>query len=81
MNLFYQLPDDIIDKIYFECHKIKMNDVMYKLLEYDVKDGGWMYILSFNGFIPFNDRPTNSRLICCDYDKIYEEHGVLDDED
>ena len=28
MNLFYDLPDEIQEKIYFEVHKIKIKDVL-----------------------------------------------------
>ena len=81
MNYFNDLPDDIKDKIYYECHKIKMNDVICEDNWLDfVRDGGWIYFLTYHGFRPFDSRPTNSRLIGCEYDDIqqeYEEAGLI----
>ena len=37
-NFFYDLPDEIIDKIYFELHKKNMVNVIVNLYEYMVRD-------------------------------------------
>lgn len=37
-NFFYDLPNEIIDKIYFELHKKNMIKVIVNLYEYMVRD-------------------------------------------
>ena len=75
MNYFYDLPDDIKDKIYFEVHKSNMEKVFCEDNWLDfIREGGWINFLSYHGFRPFDSRPTNSRLIGCEYDDIQQEY-------
>ena len=62
MNYFYDLPDDIKDKIYFEGHKIKMNDVMCDVTNNEYE----LFYIPLDSYTPYHVIENRiSCLNCC----------------
>jgi hypothetical protein len=75
MVLFYELPNDILEKIFFEVHKLNIKLSFDIIKRYVPKQE---YICKFNDYVLMNQRPylPSIRLVFDNVSCFKREHSI-----